>query len=1179
MKNATKKILVLALVLMMILPSVLAFSVSAQDTAVASDTDTGVSFTSTKTFTLPSSVKNAPLTMEAVLRVPKGTGRAGVILGNYADNVDTVCFEIHENGKPRLYAKKGSTLIDIKLNTDIRSDDYIHLALVIDTVNTKVICYVNGIEAASATDVRLADFTSYIPKYQYQIGGDCRGGNSQYFKGKIKNIALYSDVRTKAEIVADASLNMNGLGAVDKNQLVAAYDIAKPMPECIADLSGNGHKLKFYSPEFEQQMMKDGMTFKSTDTYKMYSAFAEDDRPVTIEATMFVPKDKMGRTGVVMGNYSQGKWSMTFELINGGQPRIYFETLGGQNQTDLIFSNVDARTGYWAHVAIVIDIANGKATCYLDGKEMQTLSITQSVDYPRVFETPFYLGRDTRSGSESKYFQGALKSVALYSDIRTAEEILSDCEGADLTDNNIIAAYNLLEETGRQDLTGNKYNIYYEGEPLLPDQNEGGDTGGDEGGDEGDDTDAPTTLDGLTFTSSTYAIVEKNIKNQIPLTFEATILVPEDVTGRAGIIFGNYCSYEYKYLSFEIYENGQPRIAFNNTNERDARSFVFNNVKVNTGKAVHLAITVDSQNGAIRCYVDGELKQTVYTTLTAYDSEVFDDYLFLVGNDLRSGSEQYFKGTIGNLTLYSDVRSAEEIKSDFEATNTSCENIVLHYDFSNSQIGSDVEDKTGNGYALIFDSKAKADQNNWIIEKEEVKDYLYSFAVVGDTQIINRYHGEDFHKIYDWILANKSIKNIQYVFGLGDITDADSSGEWERAEEIFRLNGEIPYSVVRGNHDSASKFNSLFANDASYVAQFGGFFAENDARNSWRKITIGGNSFLMITLDYGASDDVLSWAGDIIEENSDSKVIISTHAYLFRDGTTLDSDDVCPPKTSGGYNNGDHIWDKLISQYENVFLVLSGHDPSAQVVVSQTEGVHGNIVTQMLIDPQGVDTSTPTGMVTMLYFKADGSIEVETYSTIQESYYKESNQFVVSETEHDYSKNIAYEYANGYLQAGVMSAECVHCGKTRQEAADAIFVYKGYSVKEENTAICVGYFINYELLSEYETVMCTEISIGAVTCASDNLVNGDNKPINSDGSAAEVSAGRVVHSLIESERRNVSIILKTDDWTKYADKKIILCAYIIENGKVSYLCGNVASESAAATTYNEIIEELAEEAE
>ena len=72
---------------------------------------------------------------------------------------------------------------------------------------------------------------------------------------------------------------------------------------------------------------------------------------------------------------------------------------------------------------------------------------------------------------------------------------------------------------------------------------------------------------------------------------------------------------------------------------------------------------------------------------------------------------------------------------------------------------------------------------------------------------------------------------------------------------------------------------------------------------------------------------------------------------MFRDGTTLDQGDVCPPATTGGYNNGDHLWDKLISRYGNIYMVLSGHDPCDNVVTLQSKGIHGNTVTQMLIDP------------------------------------------------------------------------------------------------------------------------------------------------------------------------------------------------------------------------------------
>ena len=80
--------------------------------------------------------------------------------------------------------------------------------------------------------------------------------------------------------------------------------------------------------------------------------------------------------------------------------------------------------------------------------------------------------------------------------------------------------------------------------------------------------------------------------------------------------------------------------------------------------------------------------------------------------------------------------------------------------------------------------------------------------------------------------------------------------------------------------------------------------------------------------------------------------------------------------------------EKLVSKHENIFMILCGHDSSSTIVMKQTAGDNGNIVTQMLINPQGVDGGqTPTGMVAMLYFAKDGrSIEVEYYSTVRNMY-------------------------------------------------------------------------------------------------------------------------------------------------------------------------------------------------
>ena len=121
--------------------------------------------------------------------------------------------------------------------------------------------------------------------------------------------------------------------------------------------------------------------------------------------------------------------------------------------------------------------------------------------------------------------------------------------------------------------------------------------------------------------------------------------------------------------------------------------------------------------------------------------------------------------------------------------------------------------------------------------------------------------------------------------------------------------------------------------------------------------------------------------------------------------------------------------------------------------------------------------------------------------------------------------------------------------------------------------MCVDYSVNYHLFNDYKNVTGKEISLGFVFCASDNLVNKDNKPINGDGTKADVTIGRIVNGIIETERTNVSVIMRTNDWTKYANQNVIMCMYILENDTVSYVCNSqVASGVASTVTYNQIFE-------
>lgn len=324
-------------------------------------------------------------------------------------------------------------------------------------------------------------------------------------------------------------------------------------------------------------------------------------------------------------------------------------------------------------------------------------------------------------------------------------------------------------------------------------------------------------------------------------------------------------------------------------------------------------------------------------------------------------------------------------------------------------------------------------------EKKPITDYAYSFVAVGDTQILCESYPKEMAGIYDWIVNNVEEKKIAYVFGLGDITNRTTTAEWMVAKrEINKLNGVVPYSLVRGNHDNGDSFNLIFATE-TYLGQFEGFYKENKAENTWRTFSVAEVDYLFINLDYGASDAILNWAGEVIAAHPHHRVIISTHAYMHRMGarvTPAVSSASPNPKglTDGSVNNGEQMWSKLFCKYENIFMVLSGHISTDNVEMSMAEGVHGNTVYQFLIDPQGLDaTMGPTGMIAILYFSEDGqTVSVEQYSTAREKYYRSISQFSFEIPEyapHTFTNFVSDGNAT-CLSAGTETATCDGCNKT-----------------------------------------------------------------------------------------------------------------------------------------------------
>ena len=539
--------------------------------------------------------------------------------------------------------------------------------------------------------------------------------------------------------------------------------------------------------------------------------------------------------------------------------------------------------------------------------------------------------------------------------------------------------------------------------------------------------------------SSTYRIGEIGGN---PLSFEAVVQFPTSYLtaggigadgntqgGIGGMIFGNVDG-RGGSGSFGIYR-GTPILDWYDQRNNFADNAMHYNVlftginpaDVYSGKEVHIAI--------VRHHSATEMDYAM-----CYVSWVGDDGNVL-GGDLRGNNERWFRGgSLYEVAVYNEVKSKDDM-ADYFATgiDEDDDSLLSYFNLRDCETVTPAVVEATVGNDAVRDIK-------WF-KKAPKTDYVYSMALVGDTQILVEKNPGDIHHIYDWLINNKVSNKIEYVIGLGDITNTSAKVEYDNAKaEIFRLDdvyGEN-YLAIRGNHDktsvtSADKKNGKITYDAAfkdsvYASSFTGKMRSDSVLNAYKVANISGVPYLFLALDYGAPDNyytedgkmnVLEWASSVVEQYPNHNVIVATHGYLDIDGEPLDGDDrTTPDKTYKGtditneytddnyLNNGMEMWEKFISKHDNICFVVSGHIGYDQVIQSYRErkDENGNVtskVAQILTDHQATDAKAegPFGMITMLYFNGDGStVSLETFSSVRAAnpkiashYFFESNQY------------------------------------------------------------------------------------------------------------------------------------------------------------------------------------------
>ena len=492
-------------------------------------------------------------------------------------------------------------------------------------------------------------------------------------------------------------------------------------------------------------------------------------------------------------------------------------------------------------------------------------------------------------------------------------------------------------------------------------------------------------------------------------TYEAWVYIPKSIrSSRVGPILGNYQSFTTdQYVNFEIHQNGVPRLVFGD-DEGNMYDYRFTGAAVPADSWTHVAIVygTGTQNKQIFCYINGVLKhKTHIREWHEATMEIFDNALCLAG-DYRSLNEQAFRGTLGDVAIFSDIRSAAEIESDCKnGISLDDSELMMYFELSNAQNASFIPDKSGNGYDMPYYRFWLTEDEMKAIRAEQGEEYEYVLAFLPDIQYLTQNNPHNLKVMFDYLVEQGKQKKIEYVIGLGDITNSNTQSQWDTViRQTDRLNGYIPYSLVPGNHDvllnkKLELFNESYAKKTGFyyqhVAANGGFFKNDSVRNTYLTFSVGEIDYIIINLDFGATDDILEWAGSVLDAHPDHRAILTTHGYLNGDGTTLDVTDAYDPTTyDKKFNSGEEMWEKLVSKHENIDMMVCGHMHHDSIVCTPREGDAGNTVYQILMDPQTTCKNLGgLGVIGLMYFTADGSrARVEYYSTVFDKYFCESNK-------------------------------------------------------------------------------------------------------------------------------------------------------------------------------------------
>ncbi|MBQ8406957.1 MAG: metallophosphoesterase [Clostridia bacterium] len=504
-------------------------------------------------------------------------------------------------------------------------------------------------------------------------------------------------------------------------------------------------------------------------------------------------------------------------------------------------------------------------------------------------------------------------------------------------------------------------------------------------------------------------------------TFECCIRMYNNTytSTQSSVIFGNYNYYNdtsdnRRYINYEVNTSGNVVVKW------AGEEYVFTGTDVRTGDWEHIAVVRDPVENTFTLYQNGVLVETS-TAITVpevtgnwYKQRIGGDRLDVYTAGFTTQPMHYtFRGEIGHVACYADALTQKEVQADyqdvtavtglnrdedllFSAMLTLGKNVV--YDRS-----SYMNDATIMSYELFYDEEQFAAGD-------------YSFAVMGDTQELVQANPQSLTDAMNWIVDNKTNENIGATLFLGDLTNGKSDSAAETLKEQWTcvrdnmaiLDGKVPYIFIPGNHDyykdsqkrDLTDFNtylpySKFAKEE----HFAGEYQVGQMQNTYYTMTFGDVNYLFLALEFGPNADVMQWAGEVLAAYPNHRAVVMTHGFLdcggemYQNNTYLSADWYFNSSGEDATSSLE-MWEKYLSQYSNVFMILSGHSVTESIAYKELRGEAGRSVMAFRIDPTyvGIREAEDSIIALFKFNEAEKMLYINYFSARKNKLYNVQNQ-------------------------------------------------------------------------------------------------------------------------------------------------------------------------------------------